>query len=59
MKNFCSLGQPQNLFTYVENIEDYKRDLCVRGFHMYHDIWEVAIGEVLDCEREPGNTKDR
>ena len=50
---------PRNLFTYVEKMEDYERDLCVRGFHVYRDIWEAAVGEVLDCEREPGNAKDR
>ena len=40
-------------------MEDYERDLCVRGFHVYCDVWEAAIGEVFDCEREPGNAKDR
>ena len=40
-------------------MEDYKRDLYVRSFHVYRDIWEAAVGEVLDCEREPGNAKDR
>ena len=40
-------------------MEDYERALCVCGFHMYCDVWEAAIGEVLDCEREPGNAKDR
>ena len=52
----------ENLYTlcnYVEKMEDYKRDLYVRSFHMYRDIWEAAVGEVLDCEREPGNAKDR
>ena len=47
-----------NLYTlrnYIEKMEDYKRDLYVRSFHVYRDIWEAAVGEVLDCEREPGN----
>ena len=38
-------------------MEDYERALCVRGFHVYCDVWEAATGEVLDCEREPGNAK--
>ena len=40
-------------------MEDYERALCVRGFHVYYNVWEAVIGEVLDCEREPGNAKDR
>ena len=43
----------ENLYTlrnYVEKMKDFKRDLCVRGFHVYRDIWEAAVGEVLDCE---------
>ena len=46
-------GYHESLYTlhnYVEKMKDYKRDLCVRGFHVYRDIWEAAVGEVLDCE---------
>ena len=32
---------PQNLFTYVEKMEDYEIDLCVRGFHMYCNIYAM------------------
>ena len=45
-------GKHKKLFTYVEKMEDYKRNLYVRSFHVYRDIWEVAVGEVLDCERD-------
>ena len=34
-------------------------ELCVRGYHLYKNIWEAAIGEELQCERETRNTKDR
>ena len=34
-------------------------ELCVRGYHVYKDIWEAAIGEELPRERETSNTKDR
>ena len=51
LKYFMVMGNHEQLFTYVEKMEDYKRDLYVRSFHMYCDIWEVAVGEVLDCER--------
>ena len=32
---------------------------CVRGYHVYKDIWAAAIGEELVCGREPTNTADR
>ena len=32
---------------------------CVRGYHVYKDIWTTAIGETLICSREPSNTSDR
>ena len=25
---------------------------CVRGYHIYSDIWEASVGEQLPCERE-------
>ena len=28
---------------------------CVRGYHVYKDIWAAAIQEVLVCSREPTN----
>ena len=33
--------------------------VCVCLFPMYRDIWQAAVGEVLDCEREPEHAKDR
>jgi len=33
-------------------------DSCVRGFHVYKDIWTPDTGEVLSCEREDGNPMD-
>ena len=32
---------------------------CVRGFHIYQDVWTPAVGEVLGCRRETTNTEDR
>ena len=29
---------------------------AVRGFHVYKDVWEPTISEVLSCEREIGNS---
>ena len=28
---------------------------CVRGYHVYKDIWATAIREVLVCSTEPTN----
>ena len=30
----------------------------VRGYHEYKDIWEAAIGEILQCQRELSNRHD-
>ena len=39
--------------------EELMIKLCVRGYHVYKDIQEAAIGEKLSCEQETRNTKDR
>ena len=40
-------------------METFERELCVRGYHVYQRIWTAAVGEVLHCEREPTNSRDR
>jgi len=30
---------------------------CVRGYHVYKDIWAAAIWEVLVCSTEPTNVE--
>ena len=40
-------------------MEELERVCCIRGYHVYKEIWEVAAGEVLVCEREPHNALDR
>ena len=32
-----------------------QKALCVCGYHVYKDIWEVAVGETVVCVLEPGN----
>ena len=32
-------------------MQDYRTDCCIRGYHIYRDIWVAVIGEVLECER--------
>ena len=40
-------------------MEELLRLSCVRGYHVYQDVWDAAIGEILTCEREPSNSQDR
>ena len=40
-------------------MEEFERDSCIRGYHVYKEIWQAAVGEELECDREHGNTKDR
>ena len=32
---------------------------CFRGYHVYKEVWDAAIGEVLECHREPTKATDR
>ena len=41
-----------------EHVERFSIDSAVRGFHVYKDIWNPEIGEVLLCEQEFGNLHD-
>ena len=40
-------------------LEEFSVDVCVRGQHIYKDIWYAVVGEVLVCKREPNNFQDR
>ena len=39
--------------------EELGRDCCIRGYHVYKEMWEAAPGEVLECVREPHNVQGR
>ena len=43
----------------VHGEEDFKLPSCIRGHHVYKDVWTPIIGEVLQCVREVGNVVDR
>ena len=32
---------------------------CIRGYHVYGEIWTAVLNEQLSCEREIGNVVDR
>ena len=37
----------------------YQKALCLRGYHMYKEIWEAATCETLVCVAEPANSHNR
>ena len=40
------------------HVERFAIDSAVQGFHVYKDIWNPEIGEVLLCEQVFGNLHD-
>ena len=48
---FCSLKQ--------NKIETFQFVSAVRGYHIYKDIWEPAVGEKLIAHREFDNQFDK
>ena len=40
-------------------METLERALCIRGYHIYKEIWSAVVGEEFACEREPTNSTDR
>ena len=42
-----------------EAAAEYKQNLCIRGYHVYREVWEAAVGETFECAVEPGNAHDK
>ena len=40
-------------------MEEFGRDCCICGYHVYTKMWPEAIGEELECDRELENSCDR
>ena len=40
-------------------MEELERACCICGHHVYKEIWEAAVGEVLSCERKARIAHDR
>jgi len=38
-------------------VEEFGRDCCIRGDHVYKEMWKAAAGEVLECMRELHNVQ--
>jgi len=36
---FSWYGPSTKILTHGENMEEYGRDWCIRGCHIYHEIW--------------------
>ena len=39
----------------ASGLSETKFRTCVRGYHVYQNDWNLALGEVLQCSREVGN----
>ena len=37
---------------------EYFVESCVRGYHVYKDVWSATLGETLLCVAEVGNVHD-
>ena len=40
-------------------MEEFERPCCIRGYHIYQEVWTAAVGEELVCERKPHNSHRR
>ena len=39
-------------------MEEFEKPCCIRGYHIYEEVWVAAVGEELVCERETDNSYD-
>ena len=53
----CSVQRSRHLHR-MSGIDNYKVDFIVRGYHVYRDIWEAAVGQTLPWQRETSNAHD-
>ena len=37
---------------------EYEIESCIRGYHIYKNLWTSFVGESLECNRETDNTED-
>ena len=40
-------------------MDSYEQDSCIRGYHIYQNIWNAEVDDHFVCEREPLNSSDR
>ena len=46
----------QGMCACISRMEEFGRDCCIRGYHVCKEIWRAAMGEELECDREPENS---
>ena len=39
--------------------ESFQLPSCIRGYHVYKDLWNPLLRDQLHCQRERSNDKDR
>ena len=42
----------------MSELESYKVETVLRGYHVYVVVWKAAVGQILLCQREGGNIHD-
>ena len=47
------------LYYAHDKMDSYEHDSCIRGYHIYQNIWNAEVDEHFICEREPLNPSDR
>ena len=40
------------------SMEEFGRDCCIYGYHVYKEIRQASVGEELECDCKPGNLCD-
>ena len=53
-----SYGIKLDLTASAIAMETFQIESCVRGHHIYKEIWNLSSGEELTCSCEIENTKD-
>ena len=46
----------QDTCACISCMEVFGRDCCIRSYHVCKEIWWAAMGEELECDREPENS---
>ena len=56
--NWASCRSYTICWTIAQAMERFSIDSCVRGYHVYNDIWEASVGEELPCQYKDRHTAD-
>ena len=40
------------------DMDTFQMFSCVRGYHIYKELWEAVVGEKLGCQQERDNPSD-